>query len=457
MTEQQQSAATPDTTMSPYLVVAQQPQQAQQPPGGGPGAPPGGGEQPWRWAAPPPPRGGGGGREPRERAPKRPRTEDAGPANTEATVYVRNLSYGASDDAIRAFFAPAGEVVEVRLGVGADGRPRGFAHVEFRAKEQAEAALGMSGQKLMDRELKSAPRCTALRCVRVCVLLACSLLACLRVLRSRAVLSARACCVSPFSVLFLFLPPPPPVAVEAATERTERPPRPAGPRVAPPGEAAPGCWFCLSNAKDTHLLASIAAETYIALDKGALTPLHVLLIPVEHYPSTAMLPPSAAEEQWRYAAALRRCFAEACGGAALVCFERHLALRGKGGNHAHVNAVPLPAAAAAGARAAFEAAAQRAGFAFLGLPPAPAAPEAAAQLAAAVGGAEYFCVTLPDGARLVHPLAQGERFNMQFGREARTAAQSAHIHMAAFPAMRCVFCADSNLSFLAPAFCFRVR
>jgi hypothetical protein len=94
-----------------------------------------------------------------------------------------------------------------------------------------------------------------------------------------------------------------------------------------------------------------------------------------------------------------------------------LALRGKGGNHAHVNCVPLAAGAAAGARAAFEEAAQRAGFAFLSLPPPPAAPEAAAQLAAAVGGAEYFCVTLPDGARLVHPLAQGERMNMQFGRE----------------------------------------
>jgi hypothetical protein len=162
MTEQQLSAATTDTTMSPFIIAAQQnislppgmpgmPPQGM-PPGGAP--PPGGGDQPWRWAAPPPPRGGG--REARERAPKRPRTEDAGPANTEATVYVRNLSYGASDDAIRAFFAPAGEVVEVRIGVGADGRPRGFAHVEFRSKEHADAALAMSGQKLMDRELKSA-------------------------------------------------------------------------------------------------------------------------------------------------------------------------------------------------------------------------------------------------------------------------------------------------------------
>ena len=189
------------------------------------------------------------------------------------------------------------------------------------------------------------------------------------------------------------------------------------PRVAAPGEPAPGCWFCLSNGKDTHLLLSIAAETYLALDKGALTPQHVLLIPVEHYPSSAALPASAAEELWRYSAALRRCFAAELGGSRLVCFERHLALRGKGGNHAHINCVPLPAAAAAGARAAFEAAAQRAGFAFVALPPQDDAAAAAAQLAAAVGGAEYFAVTLPDGERLVHALGPGERMNMQFGRE----------------------------------------
>ena len=100
-----------------------------------------------------------------------------------------------------------------------------------------------------------------------------------------------------------------------------------------------------------------------------------------------------------------------------MCFERHLALRGKGGNHAHINCVPLPAAAASNAKAAFEAAAQKAGFAFAALPPLADAAAAQTQLAAAVGGAEYFCVTLPDGERLVHALAQGERMNMQFGRE----------------------------------------
>jgi len=185
-----------------------------------------------------------------------------------------------------------------------------------------------------------------------------------------------------------------------------------------PGEAAPGCWFCLSTGKDVHLIVSVAEHVYLAVDKGALCDDHVLLVPVEHFASSNVLPGFAQEEMWRYCGALRRCFASTRQGAQLLLFERHLALRGKGGNHAHVNALPLPPAAAAGARQAFEEAAARVGFAFAFLPPPPAAPEAAHQLAQVIPpGAEFFCVTLPDGARLVHPISQGERFSMQFGRE----------------------------------------
>lgn len=37
-------------------------------------------------------------------------------------------------------------------------------------------------------------------------------------------------------------------------------------------------------------------------------------------------------------------------GQELVAFERYMALRKSGGNHCHVNVLPIPAAAAAGAR-----------------------------------------------------------------------------------------------------------
>jgi hypothetical protein len=149
-----------------------------------------------------------------------------------------------------------------------------------------------------------------------------------------------------------------------------------------------------------------------------------LIVPVEHYACSDALPPPAAEELWRYAAALRDCFSqtgragEAAGG--LLLFERFFALRSKGGNHAHVNALPLPPAAAARARAAFVAAAEAGGFSMQALPAAASAAEAAATLRAALPGpgAEYFLVTLPDGERLLHVLAAGgPRFSMQFGRE----------------------------------------
>jgi hypothetical protein len=47
----------------------------------------------------------------------------------------------------------------------------------------------------------------------------------------------------------------------------------------------------------------------------------------------------------------------------MVAFERYMTFRKSGGNHCHLNVLPLPAGAAAGARAAFEAAAERHGFA----------------------------------------------------------------------------------------------
>ena len=72
---------------------------------------------------------------------------------------------------------------------------------------------------------------------------------------------------------------------------------------------------------------------YVALAKGPLVPSHVLILPIEHFPSLLSLPSDTWEEMRRYRDALQRCF-EAEGSAAL-CFERYLQLRS--GNHAHLN------------------------------------------------------------------------------------------------------------------------
>lgn len=52
------------------------------------------------------------------------------------------------------------------------------------------------------------------------------------------------------------------------------------------GKPVDTCWFCLSSPQvDVNLVASVGEECYLALDKGPITPHHVLLVPIEHYPS----------------------------------------------------------------------------------------------------------------------------------------------------------------------------
>ena len=47
----------------------------------------------------------------------------------------------------------------------------------------------------------------------------------------------------------------------------------------------------------------------MAVDKGAITDSHVLVLPIEHWPSSLHLSASAYAEMERYLSALRSCFA----------------------------------------------------------------------------------------------------------------------------------------------------
>eukprot|EP00891_Asterochloris_glomerata_P004628 jgi/Astpho2/4628/e_gw1.00067.405.1_t len=182
-----------------------------------------------------------------------------------------------------------------------------------------------------------------------------------------------------------------------------------------PGKPVDGCWFCLSNPNaDVELVASIGEECYLAIDKGAINDNHVLLVPIEHYPSTLTCSPNFHAEMERYLSALRSCFAAQ--GQELVAFERFLNLRKAGGNHAHVNVLPIPAAAAKQAAQAFQQAAQAHGFDFQELPPA-CGEAARQQLRDAVGNGEYLLAYLPDGSRLVHPVPRSEKHPLMLGRQ----------------------------------------
>ena len=50
-------------------------------------------------------------------------------------------------------------------------------------------------------------------------------------------------------------------------------------------------------------------ECYVVLDKGPIVDSHVLVLPVEHYPSQLSLSASSFAEMERYLSALRSCFA----------------------------------------------------------------------------------------------------------------------------------------------------
>lgn len=50
-------------------------------------------------------------------------------------------------------------------------------------------------------------------------------------------------------------------------------------------------------------------ESYVVLDKGAITDSHVLVLPIEHFPNSLHLSASTFAEMERYLSALRSCFA----------------------------------------------------------------------------------------------------------------------------------------------------
>jgi RNA recognition motif-containing protein len=71
-------------------------------------------------------------------------------------LYVGNLSFDATEDSVRAAFAEAGEVVEVKIISDRDsGRSRGFGFVTMGSAESAQKAITqMNGAMLDGRALK---------------------------------------------------------------------------------------------------------------------------------------------------------------------------------------------------------------------------------------------------------------------------------------------------------------
>ncbi len=72
------------------------------------------------------------------------------------SIYVGNLSYQVTQDALTAVFAEYGTVKRVQLPTDREtGRLRGFAFVEMDSEEQEKAAIdALDGAEWMGRDLK---------------------------------------------------------------------------------------------------------------------------------------------------------------------------------------------------------------------------------------------------------------------------------------------------------------
>jgi RNA recognition motif-containing protein len=69
----------------------------------------------------------------------------------EPKLYVGNLSYDTTEDSLRQVFAQAGTVVSVDVIKDRDsGRNKGFAFVTMSSQEEAENAIKLINEKMLD-------------------------------------------------------------------------------------------------------------------------------------------------------------------------------------------------------------------------------------------------------------------------------------------------------------------
>jgi len=70
-------------------------------------------------------------------------------------LYVGNLPFTATEDSVRALFAPHGTVERISLITDRDtGRPRGFGFVEMSNADASRAMQALNGQDFDGRSLK---------------------------------------------------------------------------------------------------------------------------------------------------------------------------------------------------------------------------------------------------------------------------------------------------------------
>lgn len=177
-------------------------------------------------------------------------------------------------------------------------------------------------------------------------------------------------------------------------KQPRRHPQPTGP-----------CWFCLASPQvEKHLVISIGTHCYLALAKGALTPQHLLILPIGHYQSVVDLASDVVEEMKKYKSAVRSFYKSK--GQRCVLFERNFRSQ-----HLQLQIVPVPLSCCAteDIKEAFMVQGLEQKMELMELP------EHTDLKQIAPPGTPYFYVELDSGEKLFYRIQK--HFPLQFGRE----------------------------------------
>lgn len=104
----------------------------------------------------------------------------------------------------------------------------------------------------------------------------------------------------------------------------------------------PDCWFCLANpGADTQLIFAVdpAAEIYMSLSKGCITPLHSFICPVTHFGCFAQASDKVRDLCCEYSE--RFCDKLATENMGTIIFERWIPMNATAANHMQVHLVPI--------------------------------------------------------------------------------------------------------------------
>lgn len=100
------------------------------------------------------------------------------------------------------------------------------------------------------------------------------------------------------------------------------------------------CWFCIASPTCAkHLILDIKESCYIAMPKGAISPFHCLIVPIEHKCQGVLLYDENTLEEVEFFKEQLRKHARVELGQRLFIFER--AIQTKGGYHTHIQCIPL--------------------------------------------------------------------------------------------------------------------